>query len=56
MQQMLFIIAYIYYAVYVPFTTVQADWDFLWNFGIAVFILLRVSECLNPIFYNISSR
>ncbi|XP_039269772.1 growth hormone secretagogue receptor type 1-like [Styela clava] len=26
-----------------------------WNFGMIAYILLRLSECLNPIFYNIAS-
>jgi len=34
----------------------QSHWDFIWEAFVFSHVMLRVSECLNPIFYNISSR
>ena len=32
------------------------NWWIDWHFGTAQYMCLRLSECLNPIFYNIGSK
>nr|XP_039255825.1 neuropeptide receptor 15-like [Styela clava] len=46
--------AYFLYSLAVPQTTLAEEITH-WNFGMISYILLRVSECVNPIFYNIAS-
>ncbi|XP_039256222.2 alpha-1A adrenergic receptor-like [Styela clava] len=46
--------AYLLYATAAPQSTLQEQ-IFHWNFGTISYILLRLSECLNPIFYNVAS-
>ncbi|XP_077975699.1 growth hormone secretagogue receptor type 1-like [Styela clava] len=46
--------AYYLYATAAPQSTLQEQ-IFHWNFGSVSYILLRLSECLNPIFYNAAS-
>ena len=38
------------------YTEDQSYLDFSWRFIATSFTLVRFSECLNPIFYNLSSR
>ena len=49
-------LVYIFISIYTGFSPDQALWDYIWRLGMAVYILLRISECLNPVFYNLSSR
>ncbi|XP_077975410.1 growth hormone secretagogue receptor type 1-like isoform X2 [Styela clava] len=45
---------YSLYATAAPQSTLQEQ-IFHWHFGSVSYILLRLSECLNPIFYNVAS-
>ncbi|CAK8674931.1 unnamed protein product [Clavelina lepadiformis] len=56
-----FLLGYIPHTAYQFYTTTRiptndVDEAFDWWFGVAEHICLRLSECLNPIFYNIASR
>lgn len=48
------ITAYTFYTTNVNQTTLQGK-IYDWNFGMIAYIFLRLSECLNPIFYNVAS-
>ena len=43
-------------SINIPYTEDQAVWDKQWRFAMSVFVTLRISECLNPVFYNLSSK
>ncbi|XP_039256429.2 alpha-1A adrenergic receptor-like [Styela clava] len=49
------IICYNFYTTTVDTTTIKKERIVDWNFGMISYILLRFSECLNPVFYNKAS-